>query len=226
MTGRRLIPLVGALALAVAMPLQAQVYDTAVDAEHFTGERKNGSGLTGSGKYASGNQTISWEIVQNGNMFTYSYTLTGFSKPSISHFILELSGNCTPTNGCVIDPSGEGLKDGQFDTYGPGTHGKSNPGLPSTFYGVKFDTSGDPNSIFLTFISERIPVWGNIYVKGGQSGLWNTGMENLDSDNILDFIARPDTQTVVPEPATMLLLGSGLAGLGGLSARRRRRQQA
>jgi len=223
MTGRRLIPLVGALALAVAMPLQAQVHDTAVGAGDFSGTRSNGSGLEGSGAYASGTQTIEWDIVQQGNMFEYTYTFSGFSAPSISHFIIEMSGNCTPGSDCLSDVETDGgLTDGDWDTYTSTIHGNSNPDLPGSIYGVKFDTSNDPSNFFITFMSARIPVWGNMYVKGGQAGLWNTGMANMESDDILDFIARPDTQTVVPEPATMLLLGTGLAGIG--AARRRRKQ--
>lgn len=224
MTGRRLIPLLGALAFAVAMPLQAQVHNTAVGAGDFTGTRANGSGLTGSGAYASGTQTIEWDIVQQGNMFEYSYSFSGFGAPSISHFILEMSGNCAAGSDCLSGMQNNGgLTDGSWDTYTSTSHGNSNPNLPGSIYGVKFDTSGDPGDFFVTFMSARIPVWGNIYVKGGQAGLWNDGMANMGSDDILDFIARPDTQTVVPEPATMLLLGTGLAGIG---AARRRRQKS
>ena len=207
------------------MPLQAQVHDTAVGAADFTGSRSSGSGLTGSGNYAQGTQTIDWEIVQNGSTFQYSYSFSGFSSPSISHFILEMSGNCGPSSDCIggVEDTG-GLDGGEWSTYTSTSNGNSNPNLPGSIYGIKFNTSGDPDDFFVTFMSTRIPVWGNIYVKGGQAGLWNEGMENLASGDVLDFIARPDTQTVVPEPATMLLLGTGLAGIG--AARRRRCQQS
>jgi len=65
-------------------------------------------------------------------------------------------------------------------------------------------------------LSDRAPVWGDIYVKGGQGYAFNAGLTNHGSDNVNLFVARPDTVigrvgSETPEPSTMVMLGSGLA---------------
>ena len=54
---------------------------------------------------------------------------------------------------------------------------------------------------------------------------WNAGFEYLDGgglDGVRMFVDS-DPVTPVPEPSTLLLLGSGLAGLGGVAWRRHRK---
>jgi len=99
-------------------------------------------------------------------------------------------------------------------TWGP--QGKSNPGIDGySISGVKFSLTSIKNGT-LTFESNRAPVWGDIYVKGGQGYAFNAGLKNHASEDVKLFVARPDTVigrsgSETPEPSTMVMLGSGLA---------------
>ena len=119
--------------------------------------------------------------------------------------------------------------------YAFGTFGQqaSNPGIINTIFGVQINTPGSidgQSGVTFSFLSERVPVYGDIYVKGGSSSYaYNDGLIGPHaSQSGLDYIARPDGMggggSVVPEPSTYVLMASGLLGLAGVA--RRREQQS
>ena len=216
---RILTLVVAALVLATTAAFAAPVYGTPAD---LSGSRSEGNGVTTIGDYASDGlmQSISWDITDNGDgTWTYSYTLTNFASPDISHFILDLTDDCVSGNsfadpGCVVTTA-EPLAPGTYDGSLP-----SNPGMPAPITGVKFDFGSNTYE----FTSNRNPVWGDFYTKGGvDSAAWNDGLENHASEDVMDFIARPDgpPDQVIPEPATFLMIGGGLLVVGLIRLRKK-----
>ncbi len=221
-----------ALAHAFAAPAApasagAQALGTAAS---YTGSR-TGSVLDAGGNYTSA-FSIAWSITSADNgLLRYTYTLTGFRNPGISHLIVGLSDDCRRSLGCVLGArvGSAAATDYELGDHAPGGRGNSNPGLAGAFYGVKFNTPGSVSGVSgvtFSFLSDRAPVFGDFYAKGGNdSYAQNDGLlaANRQSNDVNHFVARPDTHAVVPEPSTYALLGTGLAGLLGVAARRRGR---
>jgi hypothetical protein len=229
------ILLIGVLTLGADSILGSPIYDTPAA---LTATRSVGNGLTNGGGSGYGALMLTWSIAEKANgSFDYSYWISGFVSPVLSHVIIELSAGCITNAGanCVTNakvgtpaaatPAAFALGDW---CYGAHCQGNSNLGLPADILGVEFTNLPGSTTVILTFNSTRAPVWGDFYLKGGQQYVYNqgNGRHAIDS-NPLDFIARPDPAgtdpiSETPEPGSFGLAGGGLALLGARALRRRK----
>jgi hypothetical protein len=136
------------------------------------GTRSTDAQLQLGGNY-SPNLAVEWAVTAEAGLLRYSYTFTGFQAPGISHLIVGLSESCRTSTTCVqdvrVNSTGVAAGNVSFDDWGLSS---SNPGLPGsvTFFGVKIDTPQGVQSqapVTFSFLSDRTPVYGDFYAKGG-----------------------------------------------------------
>ena len=220
------------LALVLAGPAVAQFDD-------YQGTLTCGDGLVANGHWDDPSSTLSWDVTFAGDSgWRYSYTLF-VEEHAISHLILETSTNLTSDE--ITNVQGDFIAD---DGWTLGTYttddGNSNPDMPDSIYGIKFELGGEVTDLSFSFDCRRDPVWGDFYAKNGVGGgepatLWNEGFEHPEWDPLVPVhdgseayhVVRPDTSYKSipepddsPEPATWVLLA--MTGVVGIFRLRRR----
>jgi len=214
----------------------------------LSGSLSVGSGLNA---YSMGDTgSISWEIGRdsdNPNVLRYTYTLTGLSK-GLSHFALNVSAGFS-----AEFTFGEGQEAGDIEGPGPFYEPPGNNADPQFTLdpAIKINTPEDTDykTFTVSFTADRMPVWGSIFAKFRQGGIYNTGLNLAGYDDnaangFLDVLGMGETyptefdpksifipvpnaqrtngQDIVPEPIS-IASWIGLMGVGGLVARRRNR---
>jgi hypothetical protein len=163
--------------------------------------------LIGTGGWSESSVAFHWDVTQNEDLsWHYEYVFDrGDAQGNLSHLILQTSENFTAADIWNINPA---IQSADPTWYTPGT---SNPNMPSSIYGLKFQPFPESTISTISFDSSRAPMWGDFYAKDGAHGgqIWNAGFGSSEGAHIL----VPDTQTsTIPAPGALLLssLGAGL----------------
>ncbi len=236
MTPRRIVLIVVAALVLSTSPLFA-----------WTGSLSTSDGgLTSGGNWQSA--TLSWDVTAlSSSVYQYEYTLDVGARGDVSHMILELTQD--DFFGSYAYPSVDlfnlqWYQGGNWVDWTPGNdldievkeHLDTNPGnpsMPDDLFGIKMEDFGDFTSLRWRFDSQRLPVWGDFYAKGGggpggQNYLYNSGFAAPDpldgpADGSIDnHLLRPDGRTPELPPAALTGLSTLPLGIAYLRGRRRR----
>jgi len=230
--GKRVV--IGLLAVAAVMLLPLAASANTVYLGSLTSP--SASGVAANFDWDNGGFTIAWNIFADGTYtvgpdtyvnydYTYTVTVSGPQTKDISHLILQVSPGAAAGDFRGATPVFEAGDPTLYST--SGTSG-SNPNMPQSIYGLKFSPDKPPDGQLVDvytihFDSIRPPEYGSFYAKDGNDGpvtAWNTGLVPNYVNG--QFIGVPDTSlNPVPLPPSVLLMGSGLLGLGLIGWRRK-----
>lgn len=226
--------LIGILTLALWVPAGQAYY------LELTGNRVStdtGQLITTGAFSARQGFQIAWQITGPSPRAAlhYEYIISGADggalAKTLSHWILEVSNPSAPSDFFNFN----GIQEPYDGQYLPATWRpkQGSQGQPGDLYGIKFNSGQDyvkaGNQIYsFSFDTLRLPVWGDFYAKGSNGVYaYNIGFGTEPDLNTTDFnpwIMVPGAMTAAPLPGSVLLLGSGLAGLALVRFRLRRKK--
>jgi len=200
------------------------------------------------GLWATNKVAFSWTVTNEdpsypGYPWKYEYHVTQESgQAGFSHLTIETSDGFTASDLA-------GLTGATLLSVGTQQSGSGNPGMPADLDEIRVAPTSTPGNWTVSAHSDRMPVWGDFYTRGGDTPVrragsstgplptdvgydnyaYNGGFTSADLDpaaaaqsGSVDYhILRPDTHA--PEPATIVNLAVlGVVALGAYVWRRRK----
>mgnify|MGYP001822700389 FL=1 len=153
---------VSALIAMVPVTGQADYMQVANDSLSWSdGEIIASTGTSWDGSGTSLEYTVYFDEASENWKYSYEWST---SRKSLSHMIFSLTED-GDLGAFGYDNLLGGTKGGEIKYYGPGN--PSNPGIPGDMYGIKYDTNGDGYDAYFEIVTDRGPMWGDFYAKGG-----------------------------------------------------------